>query len=104
MIALIRAAVFGLLTALSLPHTAFAQRELPDFSQLVEQQARAVVNISTTQKVSARPMPQMPPGVDEDDPMFDFFRRLFRSSRERRAPRTRGRSAQDLSFPPTVIC
>ncbi|EGK72803.1 Peptidase S1 [Methyloversatilis universalis FAM5] len=77
MTALIRAAVFGLLTALSLPHTAAAQRELPDFSQLVEQQARAVVNISTTQKVSARPMPQMPPGVDEDDPMFDFFRRFI---------------------------
>ncbi|WP_018228832.1 DegQ family serine endoprotease [Methyloversatilis universalis] len=77
MTAFIRAALFGLLTALSLPHAAAAQRELPDFSQLVEQQGRAVVNISTTQKVSARAMPQMPPGVDEDDPMFDFFRRFI---------------------------
>ena len=76
MSALIRAVLFGLLTALSLPHAA-AQRELPDFSLLVEQQGRAVVNISTTQKVTARPMPQMPPGVDEDDPMFDFFRRFI---------------------------
>ena len=77
MTAFIRAALFGLLTALSLPYAAAAQRELPDFSQLVEQQGRAVVNISTTQKVSARAMPQMPPGVDEDDPMFDFFRRFI---------------------------
>ncbi|WP_439536157.1 DegQ family serine endoprotease [Methyloversatilis sp.] len=53
-----------------------ALRQLPDFSELVEKQGQAVVNISTTQKVSTRAMPQMPPGMDENDPMYDFFRRF----------------------------
>jgi serine protease Do len=51
--------------------------ELPDFTELVEQQGPAVVNISTT---STKPAPQSPgqgqgPGGQEDDPFFDFFRR-----------------------------
>ncbi len=54
--------------------------ELPDFTELVEQQAATVVNISTT---SSRPQnPQGPqgqppggPGSPEDDPFFDFFRK-----------------------------
>ncbi|MFX4728961.1 hypothetical protein ABTB38_18325, partial [Acinetobacter baumannii] len=68
---LFAAAVFSLSCLFALVPPASAQRELPDFSQLVEQQGRAVVNISTTQKVSTRAMPQLPPGLDEDDPMFD---------------------------------
>jgi serine protease Do len=57
-------------------------RGLPDFTELVEKQGPAVVNISTTQLVrntarngnngSAQPFP-----FDEDDPMFDFFRRFM---------------------------
>jgi serine protease Do len=48
---------------------------LPDFTELVEKQGPAVVNISTTQVVrSGRALPQLP--FDEDDPMFDFFRRF----------------------------
>ncbi|MCR6666939.1 MAG: DegQ family serine endoprotease [Methyloversatilis sp.] len=74
---LFAAAVFSLSCLFALVPPASAQRELPDFSQLVEQQGRAVVNISTTQKVSTRAMPQLPPGLDEDDPMFDFFRRFI---------------------------
>lgn len=74
---LFAAAVFSLSCLFALVGPASAQRELPDFSQLVEQQGRAVVNISTTQKVSTRAMPQLPPGLDEDDPMFDFFRRFI---------------------------
>lgn len=49
-------------------------RDLPDFAGLAERQGAAVVNISTTQA-----MRQVRPGVpslDEDDPMFDFFRRF----------------------------
>lgn len=54
--------------------TAFAQgRDLPDFTDLVEQNGAAVVNVSTT---SARqPQQQGPGGSPEDDPFFDFFRR-----------------------------
>jgi serine protease Do len=61
--ALISAAVFG------------QTQGLPDFTDLVEKQGPAVVNISTTQLVrSGRALPQLP--FDEDDPMFDFFRRF----------------------------
>jgi serine protease Do len=47
-------------------------RPLPDFSVLVEQYGPAVVNVSTTQKVSSKEQS----GVDPDDPLFDFFRRF----------------------------
>lgn len=51
--------------------------ELPEFTQLVEQNRGAIVNISTTQKV-ARRHPQLPPGVEipENSPWGEFFRRF----------------------------
>jgi serine protease Do len=51
-------------------------RELPDFTQIVEQQGAAVVNISTTQQRQRRAQPQIPQ-LDEDDPMYEFFRRFI---------------------------
>jgi serine protease Do len=52
-------------------------KELPDFTDLVDKQGAAVVNISTTQIIRGNRMfPQMP-NIDEDDPMFDFFRRFI---------------------------
>ena len=52
-------------------------RELPDFTELVEKQGAAVVNISTTQIIhNAQMFPSMPPGMDENDPFFEFFRRF----------------------------
>jgi serine protease Do len=52
-------------------------RELPDFTDLVEKQGPAVVNISTTQIVhGAQAFPGMPPGMDENDPFYEFFRRF----------------------------
>ena len=47
-------------------------KELPDFTELVEKQGAAVVNISTTQKVSNG---AMPPNLSENDPFYEFFRR-----------------------------
>lgn len=50
---------------------------LPSFSALVKKEGPAVVNISTTQTVTARPlMPFEPdlPDLDPDDPLYDFFR------------------------------
>ena len=44
---------------------------LPDFTGLVEKQAQAVVNISTTQRIF-----QGVPNIPEDDPFFEFFRRF----------------------------
>jgi serine protease Do len=52
-------------------------RELPDFTELVEKQGAAVVNISTTQIVhNNQEFQGMPPGMDENDPLYDFFRRF----------------------------
>jgi serine protease Do len=62
------------LTALN---AAAQSRELPDFTDLAEKHGPAVVNISTTQTVRANRMfPQMPE-LDEDDPMFEFFKRFI---------------------------
>jgi len=55
---------------------ALAQRELPDFVKLVEDQGAAVVNISTTQaarRVAA--IPQIPGAEDEE--VQEFFRRFI---------------------------
>lgn len=62
--------------ALALSDAAHAQsRDLPDFTQIVESQGGAVVNISTTQQRQRRAQPQLPQ-LDEDDPMYEFFRRF----------------------------
>lgn len=47
---------------------------LPDFTALVERQGTAVVNISTSQ--SKGQASAAFPGLDENDPMFEFFRRF----------------------------
>ncbi len=47
-------------------------RALPDFSALVENQAAAVVNISTSRGAARMQLPQVPQG----DPRYEFFRRL----------------------------
>lgn len=48
---------------------------LPDFTTLVEEHGPAVVNISARQSARAHPFPF--PGLDENDPMFEFFRRFI---------------------------
>ncbi|MGB8517891.1 MAG: DegQ family serine endoprotease [Gallionella sp.] len=48
-------------------------KELPDFTELVEKQGPAVVNISTTQIIhDAAGIPNLPEG----DPFYEFFRRF----------------------------
>ncbi len=56
------------------PVTASAQ--LPDFTELVEKQGPAVVNISTTQSARNPLLPQIP-NLQEDDPFYEFFRRFM---------------------------
>ena len=50
--------------------------QLPDFTELVEKQGGAVVNISTTQSVRNPLLPQVP-NLPEDDPFYEFFRRFI---------------------------
>ena len=62
---------------LGLPSGLYAQgRELPDFTELAERQGPTVVNISTTQVRERRASPQIP-NLEEDDPLYDFFRRFI---------------------------
>jgi len=53
-----------------------AAAQLPDFTELVEKQGPAVVNISTTQSVRNPLLPQIP-NLPEDDPFYEFFRRFM---------------------------
>lgn len=65
-----------LLSIISL-NVAAQGRELPDFTDLVDKHGPAVVNVSTTQTVRGnRAFPQFPE-LDEDDPMFEFFKRFI---------------------------
>ena len=61
-----------LLAALATP----VQAQLPDFTELVEKQGPAVVNISTSQSGARNPLAGQLPNVPEDDPFFEFFRRF----------------------------
>lgn len=57
-----------------------AQAQLPDFTELVQQNSAAVVNISTTQKIKrAMPRMQVPqmPDLPENSPFNDLFRHFF---------------------------
>jgi serine protease Do len=70
------ARVLFLCLLLGLPFALQAQgRELPDFTDLAEKQGPTVVNISTTQVRERRASPQIP-NLEEDDPLYDFFRRF----------------------------
>lgn len=69
-------------------------RQLPDFADLAEKAGPAVVNIRTTERVRenagpAQRGPQMPEGMEEGDPFFEFFRRFFPPG-QRPQPRGRG--------------
>ncbi len=78
------------------PATALA--ELPDFTDLVEDQYRSVVNISTSREVEPR-RGGLPPGFDmpefEDSPFGDLFRKFFG---ERAQPRSRDTASLGSGF------
>jgi serine protease Do len=50
--------------------------QLPDFTDLVEKQGPAVVNISGTQTIRHSAMPNMP-NIPEDDPFYEFFKKFM---------------------------
>ena len=57
------------------PNAVAAPRAWPDFADLVDRASPAVVNIRTTEKVSARQANPGFPGMDEEQ--AEFFRRFF---------------------------
>jgi len=65
----------ALAAALAAGSSLAQNRGLPDFTQIVESQGGAVVNISSTQARQRRAQPQVPQ-LDEDDPFYEFFRRF----------------------------
>ncbi|MFL6582147.1 MAG: DegQ family serine endoprotease [Burkholderiales bacterium] len=70
---MLRTMVFSLL--LWMPALVMAQVQgLPEFSDLVDKQGPAVVNVSTTSTARGGGPAQGP--VPEDDPFYDFFRRF----------------------------
>ncbi len=67
----------AMLLSLFTLHASAQGRDLPDFTELAEKHGPAVVNVSTTQTIrSNRAFPQFP-DIDEDDPMFEFFKRFI---------------------------
>ena len=82
-----RAFLLGAALALGGATQAAAQPQpaLPNFADLVEKHGPAVVNIRT----EARAQRTQVPGLSEDDPMFEFFRR-FMPPDQRPQPRGRG--------------
>lgn len=63
---------------------------LPEFTELVKNNSPAVVNISTTQKITSRG-PRMPRGLHqfpEGSPFEDFFRRFFDEEESQGGPRS----------------
>ncbi|MBO3276492.1 DegQ family serine endoprotease [Pseudomonas schmalbachii] len=89
----------ALMAMVAMSLTAVARAELPDFTPLVEKASPAVVNISTTQKVSDQSMGggQLSiPDLEGLPPMFrDFLERSIPRD-QRGAPRGRQREAQSL--------
>ncbi len=84
------AQLLGVTAALSFAMVTAVARDLPDFTQLVEDNRAAVVNISTTQKkVVDNRLKSLPEGIEIPDlpegPMRDFLRRFFGEEREERS-------------------
>jgi serine protease Do len=77
-------------------------QSLPDFTELVEKYGPAVVNIRTSARVSAQ-SGQGLPELDENDPMFEFFRRFFPPGQPGRptppGPQPRGPRGGDREVP-----
>lgn len=86
----IASACFAFGLAAAAPATA-QTAALPDFADLVERASPAVVNIRTTARLP-RNHPALPPGMDEDDPMAEFFRRFFPQPNPPQRPGPNGRT------------
>jgi serine protease Do len=83
------------------------ERGLPDFADLVERTGPAVVNIRTTERARANApatggggnLPQLPEGLDENDPFYEFFRRFFPPRQQPGPNGPRGRGGEGGEVP-----
>ena len=64
---------------------------LPDFADLVDKYGPAVVNINTQTRVQR---PQLPNGLSEDDPFYEFFKKFLPPEQQQQVPPGRGRRGQ----------
>src|SRR5258706_7788171 len=64
---------------------------LPDFADLVEKYGGAVVNINTQTRATPR---QQLPGLSEDDPFYEFFRRFMPPEGKGNGPRNQPNQPQ----------
>jgi serine protease Do len=70
----------------STPVPASSVQTLPDFADLVEKYGPAVVNINTQTRTPRAAMP----GLSEDDPFYEFFRRFMPPDQQRNPRGDRG--------------
>jgi serine protease Do len=76
-------------------------RELPDFTELVNKNAAAVVNISTSMKkpeAAAMPPGFSMPDIPEDSPFHDFFKKYFDEMPKGFGPPSQERSSLGSGF------
>jgi len=64
---------------------------LPDFADLVDKYGPAVVNINTQTRAQR---PQLPNGLSEDDPFYEFFKKFLPPEQQQQVPPGRGRRGQ----------
>ena len=77
----------SLFAAAAPQHAAAQLRDLPDFADLVEKVGPGVVNIRTVERArQAQNGPQLPEGIDENDPFYEFFKRFFPPRQGPRGP------------------
>ena len=67
---------FIFIALFSLLANSLQAKDFPDFTELVEKQGAAVVNVSTTQIIHNAQSFQGMPNVPEGDPFYEFFRRF----------------------------
>ncbi len=72
--------------------TAAPAQQLPNFTRIVEQNGASVVNVSVTRSAPAGAQPQMP-GIPEDDPLNQFFRRFGPPQQQGEQPVQRGQGS-----------
>jgi serine protease Do len=106
LVAAVIPAVFGIYYAVAMPGNSTANaaaqtatatqsgavQQLPNFSQIVEQNGPAVVNVSVTKSAQAGAQPG-PQGVPENDPFFEFFRRFGPPQQQGEPPMQRGQGS-----------
>ena len=68
------------------------QQLLPDFTRIVEQNGPAVVNVSVSRKAPVGVQGPFP-GIPEDDPMYEFFRRFGPPQQQGEQPLQRGQGS-----------